>query len=338
MAEAGRSEGCVARAVRYGTTAIAGVLVGAGAILGLQRFGGWSPEMLGRSPSGVVSVQPTRNVERAEVQQLLEVLKPEERQRVLASDDSFRAFVDNLARDQSVLRSAYAEAADAAPGTRTLMRRAAQRVLVEQYLRQIVRANIDASYPDDAAMHAFYDENPDRFTVPEGYPVWQIFFPGTSSTERQNAQALARQSLEQLLSGKADFGALATRYSRHEPSRRNGGYMGLLPTTEIKPEIRTVLEAAPEGKVVGPVETKEGFHLVKRGPIVAAHKLEFAEAQPQIEAYLRREARVRAQRAAVDKMVETYPVSVPTAELATWRSALLAADSASSPAPPENPP
>ena len=272
---------------------------------------------------GAAGKAPARRLDLPQLEPLVGLADATERSSLLASDESFAAFVEVEARNQSVLISAYAQAADRNDSVQTLMKRAAQRVLVESYLNEILRAKLPAETPTDAAARAFYADHPDQFLIPERVHLWQIFLPATSGTERQNAKALGRQLMETLVSGKATFGELALLHSGHPQSRFNGGYMGLIPRAELKPEVRTAIEGIPVGKFVGPVESAEGYHLLQRGSVVEGAKLDFAEAEPQVREYLRRQTAAEIRTRAVQEMVETYPVDFDRGKVSEWRAKLL---------------
>ena len=260
--------------------------------------------------SGRLQAAP-RTLDLTRLTPLLSLLAPAERKRILGTAESFQAFVTEEAHNQSILGAAYAQAADQDPTAKLLMERAAHRVLIESYLNGVTRAKMDPGYPTETDVRGYYDKNPDQFRIPERIHVWQIFLPATSSTERRNAAALGRQLLESLLSGRADFASVALTNSKHEQSRLNGGYLGLLALRDMKGEIRDALAAAEEGKPIGPIETPEGFHLLKRGAAVPGTTLDFAQAKAQIIDLLRRQAAAAARAAAIEERVASYPVPVP---------------------------
>ncbi len=313
--------------LRYGFCGLLGAGLAVGA-MSTRMTGG----ALALSDLPLVARPPAKTLELPQLERLIGAADTAERARILESADSFKAFVEQEAQNQAVLLSAYAQAADREPAAQTLMSRAAQRVLVESYLGGILRGKMAASTPTSEEARAFYAGHPAQFQIPERVHLWQIFLPATSDTERQNAQALGRQLMESLVSGKASLAELAQRHSGHPQSRLNGGYMGLVRLAELKPEIRLAIEGVPAGKYIGPVESAEGYHLLQRGSSVAGSKLEFAEAEPQVIEYLRRQAADDIRRQAVQQMVETYPITFEHEKLAEWRTKLLRLNDAGTPA------
>ncbi len=192
------------------------------------------------------------------------------------------------------------------------MERAGQRVLAEVYLNQVVRSNLDPDFPSDEQVRDAYEKNPDAFVVPQRLHIWQIFLPlseEAGEAERKAAWETADRLAVQISGGKADFGTLAQQYSRHEASRLNDGYMGLLKVSELLPPIADAVEKLDENETSAPIATSTGVHIIKRGATVEGGKVEFDRVQAKIRERLKREAAIKVRRAAVGKITETYPVA-----------------------------
>ncbi|MBI4693305.1 MAG: peptidyl-prolyl cis-trans isomerase [Gammaproteobacteria bacterium] len=272
---------------------------------------------------------PVKSIELEALQKLLALLDKPSRDFLLASDEKFSQFVQQEAKNQSVLAAAYANDVERNEPVRLLMQRASQKALVEAYMADIVRRNLDPKFPSDAQIQEFYDKNPEAFRIPDRVHLWQVFIPADESatkSEQAAAKALATQVAEALRKGKSDIAAQALKYSRHNESRLNGGYMGLLRRDELLPPVREAVQKADAGDIVGPVRTPAGFHVLKRGETVPGTSLGLEEARPRVVAQLKREAALKIRQAAVDKVAQTYPVSVDATALASWRKSLAQAD------------
>ncbi|MBD2065964.1 peptidylprolyl isomerase [Leptolyngbya sp. FACHB-671] len=62
---------------------------------------------------------------------------------------------------------------------------------------------------------------------------------------------------------KASFCALALEYSKGKQSQENGGFVGICFIAKLMPEIAQVISEAKEGEVIGPVQTKLGYHILR---------------------------------------------------------------------------
>jgi parvulin-like peptidyl-prolyl isomerase len=61
----------------------------------------------------------------------------------------------------------------------------------------------------------------------------------------------------------ASFCALALEHSRGKQSQQNAGFVGVRFLAELLPEIATAVVEAKEGEVVGPIQTKLGYHILR---------------------------------------------------------------------------
>jgi len=61
----------------------------------------------------------------------------------------------------------------------------------------------------------------------------------------------------------ASFCALALEHSRGKQSQQNAGFVGVRFLAELLPEIAKAVVEAKEGEVVGPIQTKLGYHVLR---------------------------------------------------------------------------
>lgn len=70
------------------------------------------------------------------------------------------------------------------------------------------------------------------------------------------------QRLMKRISEGEDFAAVARRFSSC-PSKKNGGDLGWFGKGQMVPEFEKIAFEEEVGKVVGPVKTQFGFHIIK---------------------------------------------------------------------------
>lgn len=61
----------------------------------------------------------------------------------------------------------------------------------------------------------------------------------------------------------ASFCALALEHSKGKRSQQNAGFVGIQFLAELLPEIAKAVAEAKEGEVVGPIQTKLGYHILR---------------------------------------------------------------------------
>lgn len=99
--------------------------------------------------------------------------------------------------------------------------------------------------------------------------------PEDDEAERTEARRAAQDVLQQLRTG-ADFEALAREHSDDPGSARNGGDLGWFGPGQMVDAFEDAALDAPVGEVVGPVETRFGYHLIQVTDR-AAHEVQIAD-------------------------------------------------------------
>ncbi len=74
-------------------------------------------------------------------------------------------------------------------------------------------------------------------------------------------EADAQRMMKRIIDGE-DFAAVAKRFSSC-PSGKNGGDLGWFGKGQMVPEFEQVAFENEPGKVVGPVKTQFGYHVIK---------------------------------------------------------------------------
>jgi peptidylprolyl isomerase len=274
-----------------------------------------------------VTVRTNTALAQGDLGQLLQLVDPRQRAAILESADSFSAFVQQEAANQSVVRAAVANGAERNPIIAELMERAGLRVLAETYLTQVVQANLARDFPDDTQMREFFDANPNRFRTPDRIHLWQIFLPLAADATPGDVAAAERTANEVALAlkqGKMDFAKEAERRSGHLQSRLSDGYMGLLQVDDLLPEIRAEVDALAENASSKPVRSATGFHIIKRGAKVQGQALQLEDVREQVRRLLRQQAEASVRKAAVEQIVAKYPTAYDATAVESWRERLRA--------------
>jgi len=260
------------------------------------------------------------------MQRLVGTLAPANRKAVLESADNFTAIATREAERRSVLAAAAANGLDEDPTIELLMQRAAEQVLADAYLTQVVRGNLDPEFPRPEQVEAYYAENADRFSIPGRVHLWQIFLSVPADAGEDAVAAVRDEAAELAAAGRAGeeaFRRLALEHSEHAKSRLNQGYMGLVRWDQMLDGVRSAVESMSAGEVSGPIRTDAGFHVVRRGSAVEPYTPPLEEVRPLVTNAMLEEARAAVRQAALAKIVETYPVSVDENLTETWRLEML---------------
>lgn len=105
---------------------------------------------------------------------------------------------------------------------------------------------------DDNEIEAFYNENKNRFTAPESVSASHILV---------DDEADAQNILNSINNGLS-FEAAANEHSKC-PSKTKGGDLGYFTRGQMVPEFEKAAFESETGKVIGPVKTQFGYHVIK---------------------------------------------------------------------------
>jgi peptidyl-prolyl cis-trans isomerase C len=150
-------------------------------------------------------------------------------------------------------------------------------LIITNFIEKTIVPKVTVSEED---ARKFYNENPDKFTKPEAVKASHILI-GVD----QKATAEEKKAAKELAGG-ADFAALAKGNSTC-PSSQQGGDLGYFGKGQMVPAFELAAFALKPGEVSEVVETQFGYHIIKLTDKKAVEKVEFKEARPRIEDYLK---------------------------------------------------
>jgi peptidyl-prolyl cis-trans isomerase C len=158
-------------------------------------------------------------------------------------------------------------------------------LIITNFIEKTIVPTVTVS---EADARKFYDQNPDKFTRPETVKASHILL-GVDQKASADEKKTAREKAEKLrkeLSGGADFAALAKGNSTC-PSSQQGGDLGYFGKGQMVPAFEKAAFALKPGEISDVVETQFGYHIIKLTEKKAAEKVEFKEARPRIDEFLK---------------------------------------------------
>ena len=177
----------------------------------------------------------------------------------------------------------------------------------EEQLREDIRTNLPVQKvqervasdvePSEEEVQKYYEENKGlQFTNPAERCVRHILF---NKDQKEKAQKVKAQ-----LEDGADFAKLAKEFSQDPASAENGGDLGCIGRGETVPTFEEAAFDAEEGKIVGPVETEFGFHLIRVDEVHEESVTPLEDVAPQIRDQLRGEQQAQKFDAWVQDQIE----------------------------------
>ncbi len=283
--------------------------------------GGQPVKSTGFNPGKPINLLSAAGVNFSDIQRILANLDVNQRTALLTSQEAFQNFINQEANNLSVLTAAISDKMDENVNTRFLMQRGAQSILRESYVGDLINSKLPADFPTDEQVKEYYEQNESQFVIGERVHVWQVFLSTEGADEAAQAQIRkqAERIARELASGELDFDAAVKQYSEHAQSKVNGGYMGLLSVSELKPALRESILNLSEGKTSQAVQGDAGFHIFKRGARLVEQDVAFDQINAQIRQLLIKQARAQLRKAIFEQAQETYPQTLTELTVEEWR-------------------
>ena len=253
---------------------------------------------------------------------LITNMNEQERNRVLEDPSLFKQVIESEANNRSTVSAAIANKLAQDRNVEFLMRRGAENILREAYLNRLVINKLPKDFPSDEQVKEYFESNKSQFVVPERMHVWQIFFKKSENADKKEITALKKKAekiISDIKKGKADFSSIAIAQSEHEQSKALGGYMGLLKTSDLLPEMKDSILKLKEGELSKSVESESGIHVLKRGKIQEAETLQYSRVAPEIRKLLINQANTQLRQAIYIQARKEYPQNISDKSLEEWR-------------------
>jgi peptidyl-prolyl cis-trans isomerase C len=199
-----------------------------------------------------------------------------------------------------------------------------RRAYEEQLARRVMeRETTNGITISDATAKKFYDDNPDKFEIPEQVRVSHILISTLEPQDPLNPRAqqiplppdqkkqkekLARE-IKALADKGGDFEKLVKQYSEDTASKDKGGEY-VFPRKKMVPEFEAAAFSLKVNQISDIVETQYGYHIIKLLEKLPAKHESFADAEPRIKAYLLDKEVVKTIPAYLDKLKTDNNVAV----------------------------
>lgn len=232
------------------------------------------------------------------------------------SEDNVREFIVNVLVDKAILAEAERQGLVDAEIERQ----------VAEYRRRLIRqrfmAKIEKKEVTDDEIRRYYKEHPSEFAGQGEVKARHILFKMDASTplaRQQEIRSTAAAVAERARKGE-DFAALARDYSEDPGTKYAGGVLAFSPRGRYPKVLDEVLFSdMPTGKIVGPIETQFGLHVVEVMERKTTEPVAFEKAREQIARRLAPQADRAAYARAIDQLKAKYPIRIDPEALADLR-------------------
>ncbi|MDD3145750.1 MAG: peptidyl-prolyl cis-trans isomerase [Candidatus Riflebacteria bacterium] len=167
-------------------------------------------------------------------------------------------------------------------------------------IHKLLSDKLDGIQIDDKAIEEFYQKNLAQFAVPAQMKAHHILV---------KEEAEAKDLLAALEKDATKFSDLAREKSTC-PSGKEGGDLGEFGEGQMVPEFDQACKAAEIGKIVGPVKTQFGYHLIRVDERQPAGNRKLEDVKEQIRGHLLPQKQREAFEAYVEELKKEFSVKI----------------------------
>jgi parvulin-like peptidyl-prolyl isomerase len=265
----------------------------------------------------VVARVAGRDVSAAEVRGFLAGLSPEQRAALARDPALLSQTLRLMLANQLILKEALEKKWDEQPAVAAQLERLRENAIAETYLQAVSAPPND--YPSDEDVQKAYDANKSAFIVPRQFRLAQIFVALPAGADKSTEDKVRKKLAEvqsRLKQPKADFAAVAKQYSDQPDAAENGGDLGWVAETQIRPEIKAQIMGLTNNMVSDVVQLSDGFHIVKLIETKPAETRSLAEVRPVLVQRLRAQRAEFLRRSYLARALEQNPPAINELALA----------------------
>jgi len=226
-----------------------------------------------------------------------------------------RAEAQRAEIERQLGKEEYRKSLSARGWTQEDHRRVIERTLLaEEAHRRFITEKARVS---DTELRAAWEADPARWVMPPSLHLLHILLKvdPTASIEEWRKRRHEAEALRQRAESGEDFGALASTYSE-DMYRIRGGDLGWVHQGRLLRVLEEPVRAAKTGEIVGPLRSREGYHLIKVLGRQPQKKLGFEEVKPMLRKEKEEQARSRAEEKWYVEVSSGHPVVILVPELA----------------------
>jgi parvulin-like peptidyl-prolyl isomerase len=256
----------------------------------------------------VIARVGTTNISAAQIRAYVASLGPRERAAFGQDPNLLGQAVRLMLANRLVLQEVAARKWDQQAAVAEQLERVRENAVVELYLQQV--STPPANFPSDDDLQKVYDANRAAFLMPRQFELAQIFVAAAKDADKA-AEDKARKAVEdiqrRLKAPGADFAALADETSEARAGEKNGGALGWLAESQIRPEIRTQIMALAKGAVSEPLRLDDGWHILKLLDTKAAYTRTLPEVREPLIQQIRSERATALRRGYIAELLKQNP-------------------------------
>lgn len=206
--------------------------------------------------STVVAKVGGEEITKGDLVKSLETLPPNQRMIYLSSPQRLKEYLDSYINQMVLYKEAEREGIDRREDIKESLERYRRRLLIQALSQEAINQKIS-----EKDIENYYRQNPKDL---EEIRISHIFIkidPAKGIT-KDKARAKADIVAKRAKSGER-FENLVNEFSDDPVSKKRGGDIGYISRGRLSPEFENKIFSLKEGEISDPIETENGFHIIK---------------------------------------------------------------------------
>lgn len=260
------------------------------------------------SSEDVIARVGNTNISADQIRAYVASLGPRERAAFGQDPNLLGQAVRLMLANRLVLQEVAAKKWDQQPGIADQLDRVRESAVVELYLQQV--STPPAGFPSEDELQKVYDANRASFLMPRQFELAQIFVALAKDADKateDKAKKAVEDLQRKLKAPGADFAALANETGDAKNDAKNGGELGWLAESQIRPEIRAQVMALAKNAIAEPIKLDDGWHIIKLTDTKAAYTRTLPEVRELLTQQLRNERAAVLRRAYLAELLKQNP-------------------------------
>ena len=260
----------------------------------------------GKTPGGndVVARVGNANISAEELRSYVGAL-PARDQAALAKDPALLSqAVHMLLANRLVLQEAVARKWDQQPNVTAQLDRVRENALVEIYLQSV--STPPEGFPGEEELQKTYDANRSALLMPRQFQLTQIFVAAAKDGDKATEDK-AKKTLEDIQAKLKVRGTDFAELARTESDSKDGGDLGWLVESQIRPEIKAQVLGLSKNGISEAIRLDDGWHILKLIDTKAAYTRTLPEVREQLIQQMRNERATAMRRSYLAELLKQHP-------------------------------
>jgi parvulin-like peptidyl-prolyl isomerase len=252
----------------------------------------------------VVARVGNANISADELRSYVGAMSPRD-QAALAKDPALLSqAVRMLLANRLVLQEAVAKKWDQQPNVAAELDRVRENALVEVYLQSV--STPPEGFPSEEDLQKTYDANRSALLMPRQFQLSQIFVAAAKDGDKATEDK-AKKTLEDIQAKLKAPGADFTEIARTQSDSKDGGDLGWLAESQIRPEIKAQVLGLSKNGISEAIRLDDGWHILRLIDTKAAYTRTLPEVRDQLVQQMRNERASMMRRGYLAELLKQHP-------------------------------